>query len=210
MTELGVVAYGAGGGGGGKSSRGGAGAFVYGRLAVIPGETLRIIVGRAGRFNDTAPGTDAQGGGGVGVPPPHTILQPIYHGSSGGGRTAIHRMVGGSYVEIVTAGGGGGGGGYLASGGAAGVLAGHRGGDQVVTTRFAVSPVAAKLHLTSTWGGGGSQSAPGAGSYDSYGSQFAGGSTYICVRDQCGGGGSGFYGGGAGDDVSARAKSASK
>ena len=201
MMSLRVYVWGGGGGGGGVVALGGAGAFVSGDLAVIPTETLRVIVGRGGPWIGTR-GSDEQGSGGGGWAP--TLSHPYYYAGAGGGRSAIQRLFGNTYVDIVTAGGGGGGGGYNASGGAAGYVQGHRGGDQALKTAYAMSPVARSLGLTSTWGGGGSPTAGGLGDYiGSSGASLRGGDASKCLRNQCGGGGAGWYGGAAGNDVTA-------
>jgi hypothetical protein len=83
------------------SGMGGGGAFVSGYLDVVPGETLRLIVGRGGSLGGVA-GEDWLGGGGGAGP----------NGGSGGGRTAIQRLVNDVWFDLVVAGGGGGASGY--------------------------------------------------------------------------------------------------
>jgi hypothetical protein len=87
---------------------GGQGGFVSGKLAVIPGESLTLVVGGTAGYG----GGGAAGGNGAG---------------SGGGRTAILR----NGVELATAGGGGGGG-LLTLGGSGGASVG--GAPTVFTT----------------------------------------------------------------------------
>lgn len=100
VTSIFLKMWGAGGYGG--SAGGGGGAYVQGRLAVIPGETLTLIVGQGG---------------------PSTLIVSYGGGGNygGGGRTAIRRGA----TELVTAGGGGAGNG----GGAATVDSQSFGGD---------------------------------------------------------------------------------
>jgi len=92
-TSAKVYLWGAGGGNGTSSTgenpyAGGAGAMLQGILAVIPGETLTIVVGEGGGMLRRA----TYGGGGAAA----------NNNSSGGGRSAIRR--GG--VDVVTAGAG--------------------------------------------------------------------------------------------------------
>ena len=199
VTSIGITMWGAGGGGAGFVALGGAGAFVSGNLPVTPGETLRIVVGRGGPYKGS-PGNAAQGNGGGGWS--LTVLNPSFFPGAGGGRSAVQRRISANaYGDIVTAGGGGGGGGYNAGGGAGGILQGRRGGDQAMTRQYGHSPIALQRHLTSSWGGGGGQVAGGVGRYKlAPGLRFLGGSSWRCVRDQCGGGGGGWFGGAAGDD----------
>jgi hypothetical protein len=95
LSKLNVYMWGAGGCGGWQRGTGvgGAGAMVQGVLSVIPGETLKIIVGQGGSNGAAA----AYGGGGI-------VTGNGGYGCGGGGRSAIQR--GG--LDIVTAGAGGG------------------------------------------------------------------------------------------------------
>ena len=143
VTSVTLHAWGAGGGGGFGSSAGsfgGAGAYANGSLAVVPGETLRIVVGKRGEYNG-ATGTASQGAGGGAARVPRAGQTRF--GGSGGGRTAVQRVVAGRWAEIVTIGGGGGGGGYNSNGGAGGLGAGRRGGDLAYRTEVAVGTSAA-------------------------------------------------------------------
>jgi hypothetical protein len=94
VTSYTVHLWGAGGGGYDANGVGGAGAYVTGRLAVTPGETLSIVVGLGGRTNGSS-STATQGGGGA---------SGGFSAGSGGGRSAIRR----NNADIVVAGGGGG------------------------------------------------------------------------------------------------------
>jgi hypothetical protein len=98
VNSITVKLYGAGGGGS-VLSAGGAGGYVASQIPVTPGETLTIIVGKAGTTG-TSSSTVAGGYGGGGS----TVST---EGGTGGGRSAIRR----SGTELLTAGGGGGGGG---------------------------------------------------------------------------------------------------
>lgn len=99
VSSVHVELWGAGGGGGRYANLGGAGAYVAGDLAVTPGETLGIIVGKGGSDGGSAQ-TNTEGGGGG-----STYYNAELRCGSGGGRSAIQR----SGDDIVTAGGGGGG-----------------------------------------------------------------------------------------------------
>ena len=97
IVQARVHVWGAGGGAGGGSigsstftGIGGGGAFLSGYLDVVPGETLRLIIGLGG----------SSGGGSGGS------------GGSGGGLTAIQRFINGDWTDLVIAGGGGGASGY--------------------------------------------------------------------------------------------------
>ena len=95
IYSLNVSMWGAGGGGGGTLT-GGAGAYISGTLAVIPGQVFTILVGQGGHVT-----TQSYGGGGKGG-----TYDSGTWGGGGGGRSAI--LLGAS--ELVTVGGGGGGG----------------------------------------------------------------------------------------------------
>ncbi len=167
-----VYMWGAGGGsanpGPDPGVVGGAGAYVNGILYVNPGDTFTVVVGRGG-FNNSAAGTDAQGGGGRSI-----------NGNTGGGggRSALQKVVG---VDFVTAGGGGGSGNQYSKGGDAawtGTASNGTNGDGAA----------------GNVGQGASQTAGGAGgntggSAGSLGFGGPGGSIG-------GGGGGGYYGGG--------------
>jgi hypothetical protein len=122
-------------GGGGGSGTGGGGAFVSGNLSVVPGQTLRVIVGTGGgAVSNNIQLTQVGGAAGFGYP-------------NGGGRSAIQArlsatetsqfasiwsgldelrargIAGGFYTDLVTAAGGGGGtASYAGSPGSGGTL----------------------------------------------------------------------------------------
>jgi len=188
VTEIWVNAWGASGGYGSgpgfELNTGGKGAYVGGKLAVIPGDTLRIRVGGKGenaKIGETASG--GWNGGGEGG------MDSQYTGNgAGGGGGATDLRLGGSGLEhrvLVAAGGGGaaknapgGGGGAPAGldglqvadgyGGLGGTLLAAGG---VFTTDRGATPG------TSGMGGNGSTGLPSWGG---------------------GGGGAGYYGGGGG------------
>jgi hypothetical protein len=85
-----------GAGGGGNNNLGGPGAFVSGTLSVIPGETLRIVVGQGGPLNTAS----VYGGGG-----PSSTNQNEDAGS-GGGRSAIQRTLSTTIIGSNVSGGG--------------------------------------------------------------------------------------------------------
>ena len=72
----------------------GGGAFMSGAIAVVPGETLRIIVGG---FNGLSAFLGCAG-----------KSEASYGGNYAGGRSAIQRLLNGNMTDILTAGGGGG------------------------------------------------------------------------------------------------------
>ena len=84
VTSIVVTMWSAGGGGSG--STGGAGVYVKGVMAVTPGQTLKVVVGGAGRYNSLI---STYGGGGAGG---------INQAASGGGRSALQTQV----VTVVT------------------------------------------------------------------------------------------------------------
>lgn len=107
LTSMLVILWGAGGGTGDQAS-GGGGAFVQGTLTVVPGETLTIVVGRAGTTSHTYSFYSEQHGfGGV---------SGNVGAGGGGGFTGIKR--GASYIVMAGGGGGAGGGSSTYSGGA--------------------------------------------------------------------------------------------
>lgn len=110
VTSLRVKLWGAGGSGGGANGgnyvgNGGGGGFTDATIAVTPGETLTLVVGRGG-LTSAVDTTNPVYGGGFRGGFPWT--------GGGGGRTAIRR----GSVELATAGGGGGGGFAGVNGGA--------------------------------------------------------------------------------------------
>ena len=84
VTSVVVTMWSAGGGGSG--STGGAGVYVKGIMAVTPGQTLKVVVGGAGRYNS---GVRPYGGGGSGG---------ANVAASGGGRSALQTQV----VTVIT------------------------------------------------------------------------------------------------------------
>jgi hypothetical protein len=167
VTSYTVHLWGAGGGGG----PGGAGAYVTGRLAVTPGETLSIIIGLGGR-SDGGAGSANQGGGGA---------SGLWGAGSGGGRSAIRR----NNADIVVAGGGGG--------------SGWRAGGFSTWQGTAANGLAPSGDANRP-GKGGTQTAGGAAGvgYD-YGTATAGSAgTGGNGASYGGGGGGGWFGGGGG------------
>ena len=114
VTAMNVVLNGAGGGYGYFGGAGGAGGYVSGTLAVTPGQSLTIMVGKGGAQGNGSASSNSYGGGGAGG---------VFSGV-GGGRSAI--ISGG--VDLVTAGGGGGAGNSSNGGGAGGGTTGATGG----------------------------------------------------------------------------------
>ncbi len=188
VTEILVRAWGASGGHGSgpgyELNMGGRGAYVSGRLAVTPGETLYINIGGQGGNAQTA--ANAEGGwngGGIGG------MDTVYTGNgAGGGGGATDIRIGGNELEhrvLVAAGGGGAS--KNAPGGAGGTIAGLDGN--------AVGAGAAGLGGTFETGGivhftdrGATSGQLGLGGNGSTNHASWGG----------GGGGAGFYGGSGG------------
>ena len=115
-----VELFGAGGGkfgtiGGGSAGIGG---YTQCTIDVTPGEKLIVIVGSAGRGDESK----AYGGGGQG-----SVTRFYAGGGGGGGRSAIQR----SFQDLVTAGGGGGCGTAYGGGGIAGNAGYPAGGSKV-------------------------------------------------------------------------------
>ena len=184
VKSIRVHMWGAGGGGGyGHDAVGGAGAYVSGTLAVQPGETLRVIVGRGGTWPPIV-GSEADGGGGGGWPT--RVYDADHYGGGGGGLSGVQRDIGsGRFEYVAMAGGGGGGGGWNEAGGAAGILQGQCGGDLLPSRMWWDTP---DVNLTSTSGGGGSQLGGGCGSYPgASGLPYQGGLGQAGLRNQCGG-----------------------
>lgn len=193
ITSLTFYMWG-GGGSGGNNQPGGGGAYLTGRLTTVPGETLRIIVGRGGSYgtatySNAMPDTDGAGGGGGGLGG---------QGGQGGGRTAIQKYISNTWTEIITAGGGG------SSGGNAGTYGGnayYTGTSQSGGTTYSQGRI--PTGGSSTAGGLGTFSVNVGTPWD--GTQFLGGSASNAfnvspVTGACGGGGGGggYYGGGGG------------
>ena len=104
VTSIHIQAWGAGGGGsaGVGAGKGGGGGYAYGDLAVTPGQTLILIVGKGGysaRTNSSTLNPSYGGGGSGGVD-----TSGSFRGGSGGGRSAIQLTAG---ADLLTAGGGG-------------------------------------------------------------------------------------------------------
>jgi hypothetical protein len=170
VTALNVVLNGAAGGAAySGSSLGGAGGYVSGTLAVTPGQSLTIMVGKGGEKGNGSASSNSYGGGGAGG---------VFSGV-GGGRSAI--ISGG--VDRVTAGGGGGAGNVSNAGGAGGGTTGATGGGSGVggaggtQSAGGVSPANNATPWNGALGQGGYTSNP----YGGYG-----------------GGGGGYYGGAVG------------
>jgi len=193
ITSLTFYMWG-GGGSGGNNQPGGGGAYLTGRLTTVPGETLRIIVGRGGSYgtatySNAMPDTDGAGGGGGGSGG---------QGGQGGGRTAIQKYISNTWTEIITAGGGG------SSGGNANTYGGnayYTGTSQSGGSTYGQGRI--PTGGSSTAGGLGTFSVNVGTPWD--GTQFLGGSASNAfnvspVTGACGGGGGGggYYGGGGG------------
>src|SRR5579871_1794383 len=160
--------YGAPGGGGGHSR---------GIIPVIPGESLRIVVGQQGYVNQGA--GYGYGGGASGT----NNNSDNRYGGGGGGLSGFFR----GNVPLLIAGGGGGGGSSRAwvgnAGGAGGGLTGQHG----------ESPYDGKY----AYGGGpGTQNAGGTATGGQSGTQYQGG--HAGTNSYGGGGGGGYYGGSGG------------
>lgn len=192
-----ALATGGGGGGGGGNSdpetgaNGGSGALVRSRIAVKPGQVLKVWVGGAGGGGVASPGATGNGGG-------------------GGGATAIDR----SGSSLVVAGGGGGGGAAARfsnspdkSGGNAGVSNGSRGSGSAPGQGGADAIGGysgggyAQPGGSSTHGAGGAGAADGAasGAAGGFGSGSGQGGNGAFAA---GGGGGGYGGGGGGQNES--------
>ncbi|MGQ3890895.1 prealbumin-like fold domain-containing protein, partial [Legionella sp. CNM-4043-24] len=193
VTVIYVILWGAGGGGpdGTYSASPGAGAGGYtlaSAVAVTPGETLNITVGKGGQ---TASLTGTFGGGGPGG------AGVLARGSSGGGGTFIWRGAPFSGTLLLSAGGGGG-----ASSGATGFLDANYGpGGGGGGTSGATGGTRTGLPGTSSFGGGTVSTPVPCATPATSGSQYqggAGGSDTSAVSEGGGGGGGGYYGGGGG------------
>ncbi|HET6917572.1 MAG TPA: glycine-rich protein [Acidimicrobiales bacterium] len=182
VHNLQVECWGAAGGASVGGAAGGKGGYAKGILAVTPGETLKVYVGRAASsFNG-----GGSGGSGTG------------NGVAGGGGGASDVRQGGTALanrKIVAGGGGGGGGAFNAGGGTGGAAGGLTG----------TSGVAGGSYNNSYgYGGGGASQTSGgtAGSGDTGNGQAGtlgtGGAGGTGTRAGGGGGGGGYYGGGGG------------
>jgi hypothetical protein len=176
--SLRIRTWGAGGGSGGGNTRGGAGGFATGVVAVTPGEVLTVVVGSAG-----AAGRSGSGGAG-GVPGGgRGGLGGSQGGGGGGGLSGVFRGTIAQAGALVLAGAGAGSGGSNSSAtGAGGGLVGQAGWSCT----------------------GGTQTAGGSGaSIAGNGSALRGGDgDPRGGGDGGGGGGAGYFGGGGGPGAS--------
>jgi hypothetical protein len=177
VDRLEVSLKGAGGGSDVAGITGGNGGLVEGTLAVVPGETLGILVGQGGERTQAT----RFGGGGASGSAGFT--------GDGGGRSAIQRD---SIDIVVAAGGGGAGNGMNGGGGAGGGTTGDFGGN---------GSTGSGLGGTQSAGGaagdGGDATSGGSRTGGNGATGFSGGFPTIT---QGGGGGGGYYGGGGGGD----------
>jgi len=192
VTSLTVKMWGAGGGAGSYGGWncgyvGGGGGYSNGTIAVTPGSTYYIVVGRGGQGGTSSQLATCYGGGGRSC-----VSSDCRYCGGGGGRSAFRNTA--NTADLMTAGGGGGGGAtsgnnnYLHRGGAGGGATGQNGENQ-----YNGSP----YH-----GYGGSQVGGGAGGTGASrtgiaGSQYQGGYPGG-AESYGGGGGGGWYGGGGG------------
>jgi len=181
-NSINVFMWGAAGGGGyvgnGNTAKAGAGAYIQGTLAVTPGATITIVVGKGGIAGSAV---RTYGGGGSGISG-NTC-------GSGGGRSAIQFTAG---TDIVTVAGGGGGGYYNANG---------TGGWGDATTGTGRAGSAAAGGNAVYGGKGGTQSAGGAAGQENHFGNPTAGSLYQGGNGSThsgSGGGGGYYGGGGG------------
>jgi len=178
VYEIYIKMWGAGGGGGhnNAAAKGGAGGYVYGKIPVLPGMTIKFITGGGGLYK--AEGivrtTRPVGGGG--------FAGTTGYGGEGGGASQIWLN---EVLQAIAAGGGGGG--YSYGGEYGGAGGGLNGLDAADTGHGAV------------YGLGASQEAGGAGGYGT-GIYLQGADADSPDGGGAGGGGGGFYGGGAGSN----------
>jgi hypothetical protein len=195
VTQIIVVAYGAGGGAECYGNSGGQGASETATLPVTPGETLVINVGGAGGYPTgdagycNVAGAGGFNGGGAGG----TSLG--YSGGGGGGASDVRQ--GGSALEnrvVVAAGAGGAGAGNGGGGGGfGGTATGGAGGNGIG-------------NIAAGGGSGGTQSAGGLGGTSGFsdgagvpgGAGVGGNGGASGGASTGGGGGGGYYGGGGG------------
>lgn len=182
-----VKMWGPGGGSGNynNSGGGGAGGYSEGFLSVTPGETLTLAVGSGGK----APLNSTSNGGLGGWPGGGFGTRGDASGAGGGGLTGIFAGSLAQANSLIIAGGGGGSTGYnnFGAGGGGGITGGSGSG----TSGKGATQTAGGLNGNST-------TTP---SYTA-GSALAGGTAYsdefTAQTNDCGGGGSGYWGGGAG------------
>lgn len=181
VNYLKAYVFGASGAGGRYATyvASGAGGYSEGVMSVTPGEKLRIRVGTGGGFPErVADGDPINAGGLGGWPGGGSGSYGDTWGGGGGGYSGVFRDNG---APIILAGGGGGTAGFTHAGGPGG---GESGGDVAGAT-------------------GGSQSAGGtSGAGGTNGAMYQGadadsGNRTSATDFDCGGGGSGYYGGGA-------------
>jgi hypothetical protein len=210
VTALNVILNGAAGGAAYFGATGGSGGYVSGTLAVTPGQSLTIMVGKGGAQGNGSASSNSYGGGGAGGS----------FSGVGGGRSAI--ISGG--VDRVTAGGGGGAGNGTNDGGAGGGTTGATGGGGAngggggTQSSGGVSPVNNSVPWNGSLGQGGSFANPhggfggGGGGYYGGGVGFnqgggGGGSSYVAnltgtvVNTQGGGAAAVFYGAGGNGSI---------
>jgi hypothetical protein len=192
VTSITITASGAQGGTGGSSHSevAGAGGTTTGTIAVTPGETLAVYVGRAGGNGVLSRDFSGAAGGAGGFNGGATGGSSGIGGGGGGGGSSDVRQGGNALGNRVIIAGGGGGSGANGNSGVGGVGGGSSGGDGA-TAR-------------STGGSGGTPSAGGAGgapnggsgTAGSAGSSLDGGSGGTDFGAGGGGGGGGYFGGG--------------
>lgn len=192
VTSITVKMWGAGGGSGNiggwtRGWDGGGGGYSTGTIAVTPGSTYYIIVGKGGNGGEFGQFASSYGGGGR-----NCASADCRYSGAGGGRSAFRAAVGGP--DLMTAGGGGGGGctngTYTPAhrGGAGGGATGQNGENATNGSPY--------------FGFGGTQVAGGAGAAGasrtgSAGTQYQGG-IVSGTESYGGGGGGGWWGGGGG------------
>ncbi len=204
VTSIDVKIWGAGGAGSSTGGSGGSGAFVKGTIAVMPSQSLVVIVGGGGSYSASVASPGGFGGGGN---------AGAKDGGSGGGYSGIFDASVSHNNTLAIAGGGAGGGHYTVGtyGGAGGATSGSDGGDvngdytggkggNVIVggaggffngvlngvNGFALTGGSGGNDGTNTYGGGG-----GGGGYYGGGGGFGGSGTFFSSG---GGGGSSFLG----------------
>ncbi len=194
VTTVQVKVWGAAGGGAnsfywGQQAKGGGGGYSIGYLAVIPGQTLSLVVGQGGQLSSTS---TTYGGGGAGGTGGGSIMR---YGSSGGGYSGIFASstLTQANARIIAGGGGG------TSPGADTFTQGTGGGGGTTGGQDSFPALS---------GRGGSQAAGGAAanganeclSQPTAGSALQGGTGAITdgTGEGGGGGGGGYHGGGGG------------
>lgn len=201
VASITVKAWGGGGGSSGGNF-GGGGAYVTGRIAVTPGETLEVGVAQGGQAQSQ--------------------MQNHLYGGGGGGMSYIQRVSNGQMILIAA---GGGGSGLDGNSGLSSTVGNGSGGAGGAATGFPGGNASGANRGSGAGGGGGSQMGPGAGgsqisvtsdqtvpSSGLNGGLFLGGHSNTSVNSggnrwnggaktangSGGGGGAGLYGGGSG------------